>query len=133
MDRVNSYRDPDFDGSAPLPGYEHLGRAIVDADGQPSGSEANYEYLRGSRHPDGHVAARAALTAESLAGIGELFGRVGTIAGTTEIEQLPPETDGDVPIFVRRSTVAEPADGSREDNPPAGEAGRRRTRNGGAR
>lgn len=32
----------------PVPGLEHLGRAIVDERGMPSGSPANYEYLRGS-------------------------------------------------------------------------------------
>ena len=32
----------------PIAGLEHLGRAIVDAAGQPSGSPANYENLNGS-------------------------------------------------------------------------------------
>ena len=38
--------DP-FEGYAPLDGLEHLGRAIVDANGVPSGSPANFENLRG--------------------------------------------------------------------------------------
>lgn len=38
--------DP-FDGHAPLDGLEHLGRHIVDANGVPSGSPANFEHLRG--------------------------------------------------------------------------------------
>lgn len=36
-----------FEGHDPVPGLEALGRAIVDAHGQPSGSPANYEVLRG--------------------------------------------------------------------------------------
>ena len=32
----------------PIAGLEHLGRAIVDENGQPSGSPANYENLNGS-------------------------------------------------------------------------------------
>lgn len=39
--------DP-FDGAATVPGLEHLGRAIVDANGSPSGSPANFEYTRGA-------------------------------------------------------------------------------------
>lgn len=38
---------PDFASAEPLPGLEHLGRAIVDEAGVPSGSPANYENLRG--------------------------------------------------------------------------------------
>lgn len=37
--------DP-FEGKEPVPGLEHLGRAIVDMNGQPSGSMANYERTR---------------------------------------------------------------------------------------
>lgn len=37
----------DFDGKEPIPGLEHLGRAIVDEAGIPSGSPANWENLRG--------------------------------------------------------------------------------------
>lgn len=40
--------DAVFEGCEPLPGAEEFGRAIVDADGVPSGSPANYEYLRGA-------------------------------------------------------------------------------------
>lgn len=40
--------DEVFDGCEPLPGAEQFGRAIVDANGVPSGSPANYEYLRGA-------------------------------------------------------------------------------------
>lgn len=38
--------DP-FEGREPIAGLEHLGRAIVDEAGQPSGSPANYEATRG--------------------------------------------------------------------------------------
>lgn len=38
--------DDDFNGHAPLKGAEHLGRAITDRYGFPSGSPANYETLR---------------------------------------------------------------------------------------
>lgn len=43
--------DP-FAGRKPLPGYEHLGRAILDRQGQPSGSSTNYEATRGSTTED---------------------------------------------------------------------------------
>lgn len=36
-----------FKGMSPVAGLEHLGRAIVDKHGIPSGSPANYEQLRG--------------------------------------------------------------------------------------
>lgn len=36
----------EFEGCKPLKGAEHLGRAIVDKNGFPSGSPANYETLR---------------------------------------------------------------------------------------
>lgn len=49
--------DP-FAGYEPFPGLEHLGRAITDAQGQPSGSPANYEALRGRGDP-----AQAAVSA----------------------------------------------------------------------
>jgi len=39
-------KDP-FEGKEPVKGLEHLGRAIVDSNGQPSGSPANYEFRRG--------------------------------------------------------------------------------------
>lgn len=35
-------------GAQQIEGLEHLGRAIVDAAGVPSGSPANYEKLRGA-------------------------------------------------------------------------------------
>lgn len=38
--------DP-FEGREPVAGLEHLGRAIVDSHGFPSGSPANYEHTRG--------------------------------------------------------------------------------------
>lgn len=41
------FNEDEFEGKEPVPGLEHLGRAIVDAQGQPSGSPANYEYTRG--------------------------------------------------------------------------------------
>lgn len=41
----------DFDGKEAITGLEHLGRAIVDDNGVPSGSPANYEHLRGRAAP----------------------------------------------------------------------------------
>lgn len=41
-----SESDP-FEGYEPIPGLEHMGRAIVDANGMPSGSPANFEASRG--------------------------------------------------------------------------------------
>lgn len=41
----------DFEGKEAIPGLEHLGRAIVDENGVPSGSPANYENLRGRTAP----------------------------------------------------------------------------------
>lgn len=38
-----------WDEHEPVPGLEHLGRAIVDEAGIPSGSPANYENTRGIR------------------------------------------------------------------------------------
>lgn len=39
----------DFEAAGVIPGLEHLGRAIVDAAGVPSGSPANFEALRGAQ------------------------------------------------------------------------------------
>jgi hypothetical protein len=39
----------DWSAHSEVPGLEHLGKAIVDDNGQPSGSPANYERTRGSR------------------------------------------------------------------------------------
>ena len=44
--------DP-FEGSKAVKGYEKFGRVIVDANGQVSGSPANFENLRGSDWPFG--------------------------------------------------------------------------------
>jgi len=41
-----------FEGTNPVTGLEHLGRAIVDKNGIPSGSPANYENLRGKGGED---------------------------------------------------------------------------------
>lgn len=41
----------EFEGKEALPGLEHLGRAIVDENGVPSGSPANFENLRGRTSP----------------------------------------------------------------------------------
>lgn len=41
----------DFDGKEAVTGLEHLGRAITDEAGVPSGSPANYENLRGRMAP----------------------------------------------------------------------------------
>lgn len=38
---------PDWSKLSPVQGLEHLGAAIVDANGIPSGSPANYETTRG--------------------------------------------------------------------------------------
>lgn len=56
----------DFADAKPVPGLEHLGRAIVDEAGVPSGSPANYEALRGrtGREPD---AAQIADIVDSIA------------------------------------------------------------------
>lgn len=44
-------QEPDpFENAETVPGLEHLGRAIVDGQGQPSGSPANYEATRGKSH-----------------------------------------------------------------------------------
>lgn len=43
---AESEGDP-FRHAEVIPGLEHLGRGIVDENGQPSGSPANYEALRG--------------------------------------------------------------------------------------
>ncbi len=48
MAKKHEEHEPDpFEGHEPLPGLEHLGRHIADANGQPSGSPANFEALRG--------------------------------------------------------------------------------------
>lgn len=46
MTNENAEVDP-FEGYSPLPGLEHLGRHITDANGMPSGSPANFEATRG--------------------------------------------------------------------------------------
>ena len=49
MPTKRTTHEPDpFEGYAPLEGLEHLGRHIVDANGQPSGSPANFEHVRGT-------------------------------------------------------------------------------------
>lgn len=120
---MNTYRDPDFDGFGPLEGLEHLGRHITDADGQPSGSPANFEYLRGARHPDGHIAARAAASADTLAALRREFANVGSFAAAQEREEVPAEVEGDRPIMIRRTTLP-PA----EPDAPAERPARRRSR-----
>lgn len=61
--------DP-FDGCEPLPGLEHLGRAIVGRTGLPSGSPANYEETRGQESwpeaSEEEMAAAIAAVAEML-------------------------------------------------------------------
>jgi hypothetical protein len=47
MTKEETIPDP-FEGYEPLEGLEHLGRHIVDAQGQPSGSPANFENVRGT-------------------------------------------------------------------------------------
>jgi hypothetical protein len=46
-----------FEGTAPVEGLESLGRAIVDAQGAPSGSPANFEHTRGKSGFDQITAA----------------------------------------------------------------------------
>jgi hypothetical protein len=65
--------DP-FDGCEPLADLEYLGRAIVDADGMPSGSPANFEVTRGSTYPPGWVGGAVAAAAEILAAHREAMG-----------------------------------------------------------
>lgn len=58
----------EFEDAQPIPGLEHLGRAIVDERGAPSGSPANYENLRGADGlPPVDVEATAALLADDPA------------------------------------------------------------------
>lgn len=68
--------DP-FEGHAPLEGLEHLGRHIVDAAGQPSGSPANFERTRGlgaiNDDPRAAELARATIAA-ALAGDASIEG-----------------------------------------------------------
>lgn len=71
--------DTIFKDYKPLPGAEEFGRAIVDANGVPSGSPANYEYLRGS--------APGALTGEALE---QAIAEAITAAATSV---APPEAD----------------------------------------
>lgn len=62
-----------FEGREPVAGLEYLGRAIVDANGQPSGSPANYEATRGADHPAGLPIAADADAA--IAAISAMFPR----------------------------------------------------------
>lgn len=48
---ANDFTSDPFEGCAPVRGLEHLGRAILDKQGQPSGSPANYEATRGQVDP----------------------------------------------------------------------------------
>lgn len=58
--------DP-FEGHSPLPGkLASLGRHIVDASGQPSGSPANFEALRGKSYENLPTAEDAASTIVAL-------------------------------------------------------------------
>lgn len=65
--------DP-FEGYEPLPGLEHLGRHIVDSQGQPSGSPANFEHLRGHDSP----ALNATAYNDVLSALQAEFGEQGT-------------------------------------------------------
>lgn len=64
--------DP-FANAKPVPGLEHLGRAVVDENGAPSGSPANYEATRGRTGKEPDAAAIADMVdkigAEFAAGI----------------------------------------------------------------
>ena len=58
--------DP-FEGHSPLPGtLASLGRHIRDASGQPSGSPANFEALRGKSYENLPTAEDAAATIAAL-------------------------------------------------------------------
>lgn len=60
FDVTNIDSDPDpFANAKTVPGLDHLGRAIVDESGVPSGSPANYEALRGrtGNEPDAATVA----------------------------------------------------------------------------
>lgn len=63
----------DWTDKQPVEGLEHLGRAIVDAQGQPSGSPANYEVTRGAT--DQQVLPPAADVVASIAKEFESFGQ----------------------------------------------------------
>lgn len=60
-----------FKDAQPIPGLEHLGRAIVDANGVPSGSPANFEATRGKGemplNPQAYADIVAAIAAENPA------------------------------------------------------------------
>lgn len=64
---VETEADP-FKGAEPVEGLEHLGNAIVDKAGVPSGSPANYEALRGitgtEKTPEQVADMKAAIAAE---------------------------------------------------------------------
>lgn len=67
--------DPRFRDAKPIPGLEHYGRAIRNADGSISGSAANYEHSRGSTTQDGpefHELA-VAIMMEQLSKLQEIF------------------------------------------------------------
>jgi hypothetical protein len=67
--------DP-FEGCPVIPGLEELGRAILDADGQVSGSPANWETLRGSNRPVTSIAPdiRSKTTEHLAKNINAVFG-----------------------------------------------------------
>lgn len=102
--------DP-FVGYGTLEGLEHLGRHIVDPDGQPSGSPANFEYMRGTTHPDGRLAQAAAADRETIAAIAAEYADVGTHAATAVDEFSEPETPGDVPVRTRTRARRDEGDG----------------------
>lgn len=109
----------EFEGYGPLPGLEHLGRHISDADGQPSGSPANFEQLRGARHPDGHRAAAALASSDTIAAIAAEYADVGT-HGAAVFESSPAELPTDAPIMlrVRQQPEGESIDADSRAKPP---------------
>ena len=70
---LSTPEEVDWSTKEPVPGLEHLGRAIVDAQGQPSGSPANYEVTRGAT--DQEVLPPAADVVASIAKEFENYGQ----------------------------------------------------------
>lgn len=70
QDTQETQEDP-FEGTEPVAGLEHLGRAILDKNGQVSGSPANYEATRGKLS---YPLPTAEDAAAAIARINETFG-----------------------------------------------------------
>lgn len=66
--------DDVFAEAEPVAGLEHLGRAIVDMNGQISGSPANYEKTRGISYVEPTPEQQAAQVAEIAAQMNAMLG-----------------------------------------------------------